>query len=108
MDLITIQTTADGADELRAALTEFPSIQSHFGEIQAQGGGESLWTIALKILEPLPAKLWEVVRRLAKHGKIGLIKVREGDRELEFRDITPEQLDRTVAAILRLKLAKDG
>ncbi|WP_067834573.1 hypothetical protein [Nocardia lijiangensis] len=95
MQLVSIETDATGAATLEAAVRQQPEVVFDTREVQAQVGDPDTWMFVAQMVPLALAALRETVGTLIAQRKIKYIKI--GD--LEFRDITPEQLQEVLRAL---------
>lgn len=98
MEILTIETDKESLEQLIQVLNEHPTIRTYISEVQAQSGEQSLWSIVVDVAKPLPSNIINVLKRLVRADKIGLIKY----QDYEFREITASELQLVIATLERL------
>lgn len=95
MQIVTVETDAQGAASLAAAAQDKAGIEFGTRELQAQVGDPDTWMFVAQMADFAVGALSTAVLALIKQRKIKYIKV--GDQE--FRDITPGQLKAVQSAL---------
>jgi hypothetical protein len=95
MQVITIETDAAGAASLMEAAGELPGAVADTRQVQAQVGDPDTWMFLAQVAPTVVTAFSAIILTLLRQRKIKYIKI----NEMEFRDITAEQVSEVMKAL---------